>query len=133
MAIYDIRCKDVARFLATGPKTLSEIGDRLHQLYPSLDPRGSYVREVLTDWNPFLVKVDGVFKLSDLGRALISLPGREGDELTEDERAFMLGVMMLDERQRKIICELILTGRSSASDAWVINQTRRCLKDLGLL
>jgi len=69
--------------------------------------------------------------VSDLGRALISLPGREGEPPTEAERAFMLGTMMLFEPQRKIIADLIHMGKSDADD-WTVTQTKSCLQKLGI-
>ena len=133
MAIHDVRCKDVARILSTGPKTIDEIGDIIHKIYPGIDPKGKWVREVLTKWNPLVVERNGRFELSDLGRALISLPGREGEEPTLEEKIFLIGIMMMDKVQRKIIGELITTGASKHSDNWTVNRTKECLKKIGLI
>jgi len=130
--LYDVRCKDISRFVATGTRTLQEIGDYINTLYPSIDSRGGWVREPLTAWNPYIQKIDkDKYILSDLGRALISLPGREGEPPTEAERAFMLGTMMLFEPQRKIIADLIHMGKSDADD-WTVTQTKSCLQKLGI-
>jgi len=133
MDLYDVKCKDVARFLATGPKTLDDIGSRIHELYPEIDPKGKWVKEVLVEWNPLIVKKNDKFELSVLGRALISLPGREGKDPTVEETIFLIGVMMLDERQRKVVGELITTGSSKHPDNWVVNRTRACLKQMRFL
>jgi len=132
-ALYDIRCKDVARFLATGTRTRHQIGDYIHELYPTLNPRGDWVCQPLTSWNPYIQAVkDDNYKLSDLGRALISLPGRGGEPPTEAEKTFLLGTMMLFERQRKVVAELIHIGKSSDTDDWIIVQSKRCLQKLGI-
>ena len=130
--LYDIRCKDVARFLATGTRTLQQIGDYINKLYPTIDPRGSWVRQPLTSWNPYIQKINkDKYTLSDLGRVLISLPGREGEQPTEAEKAFLLGTMMLFEPQQKIISEIIHVGKSEADD-WMVVQSKRCLQKLGI-
>lgn len=131
--LYDVRCKDVARFLATGTRTLQQIGDNIHKLHPTIDPRGTWVREPLTSWNPYIQEVSkDNYELSNLGRALISLPGREGEPPTEAEKRFLVGTMMLFEPQRKIIAELIYTGKSGDTDDWIVVQSKRCLQKLGI-
>jgi len=133
MALFDIRCKDVARFISTESRTLEEIGDMIHKLYPRLDPRGSWVRDNLVVWNPFLIEKGGKYGLSELGRALISLLGREGDEPTEVERVFLLGVMMIDENQRRVINKLLLGIDMSGEDGWIVDVTRGNLQKLCFL
>lgn len=120
----------MARFLASGAKNLNEIGKRINKLYPDIEPDGNWIKEPLTKWNPFVERENDKFRLSNLGRALISLPGREGDPPTESERAFLLGVMLFDERQRRIMSELVLAGKSTDADSWVVDCTRACLKKL---
>lgn len=130
--LYDVRCKDVARFVATGTRTLKQIGDHISKLHPSIDSKGSWVREPLTSWNPYIQSIDkDKYTLSDLGRALISLPGREGEEPTEAEKAFLVGSMILFEPHRKVVAELIHVGKSNA-DEWVVTQTKSCLQKLGI-
>jgi len=133
MALFDIRCKDVARLLSTESRTLQEIGDVIHTLYPRLDPRGNWVRDNLVAWNPFLIEKKGKYGLSELGRALISLPGREGDEPTEVERVFLLGVMMIDENQRRVINKLLLGLDMRGEDRWIVDVTRGNLQKLRFL
>lgn len=133
MALYDVRCKDIARLLSVSPKTLDEIGDRVHSLHPTINPKGTWVRDILVKWNSLVVRENEKFKLSSLGRAFISLPGREGDEVTTEEKVFVLGIIMLDDKQRKVASELITTGSSSSPDDWVVLQTRQVLKELKLL
>ena len=133
MALYDIRCKDVARLVSTGSKTLDEIANKIHSLYHSLKAEGTYIRDVLIKWNPLVSDNNGKFDLSSLGRAFILLPGREGSEVTFEERVFLAGVLTLDNRQRKIMAELITTGSASDTDGWIIGQTKGVLKRLNLL
>jgi hypothetical protein len=132
MPLYDLRCKDVARIVAAGPKTINDIGRRIHELYPDIDVTGTWIQQPLTEWNPFVEREDNRYKLSELGRALISLPGREGEEPTDSEKSFLIGTMMFDEKQRRAVAELILLGRST-EDEWIVTQTRSCLKKLGFL
>lgn len=134
MPVLDIRCRDVVRILAEGPKKRREVGARLHEKYPGLRPRGSWVRDVLLRWNPLVVSVgDDTWALSDLGSALAKLPGELGSPLTTEEKAFLIGLMMLDERQRKIVSELVVLGKSTGPDKWIVVQTRRVLTHIGLL
>lgn len=132
-AIYDIRCKDVARFLSTGPKTLDEIGNFLLKLYPKskLDPKGTWIRDVLVEWNPLVVKTEnGKYMLSDLGRAFISLPGREGADPTPEEKAFILGLMVQDKEQGKVVSAIILgldPKNYIEKNGWTIQQTETVL------
>lgn len=131
--LLDVRCRDVARILAEGPKTRKEIGIKLREKHPKLKARGAWVRDVLLAWNPLVVRVnDDLWGLSDLGRALVKLPGEPGAPLTTEEKAFMLGLMMLDEAQRRIISEFILTGKSTHSSKWLANLTRRVLTSMNL-
>lgn len=89
---------------------------------------------MLLAWNPLVVRVgNDTWDLSDLGKALVKLPGELGTPLTIEEKTFLLGLMMLEEAQRKIISELILTGKSTHSNRWLVNQTRRILISVGLL
>lgn len=89
---------------------------------------------MLLAWNPLVVRVgDDLWDLSDLGRALVKLPGELGAPLTTEEKAFMLGLMMLDEAQRKITSEFILTGKSTHSSKWLVSLTRRVLTSMNLL
>lgn len=130
--LYDIRCKDIARFLATGTRTLQQIGDYINKLYSTIDPRGTWVREPLTSWNPYVKEISkDKYALSDLGRALVSLPGREREPPTEAEKSFLLGTMMLFEPQQKIVAELIHLGKSEG-DEWMVVQSKRCLQKLGI-
>ena len=133
MALYDVRCKDVARILSTNVKTMDEIGDAIHSLHPSIDPRGTWVRDILIMWNSLVTRGNVGFKLSNLGRAIISLPGSEGNEVTPEEKVFLLGVMMLDNQQRRIASELMTIGNSSDRDEFVVNQTSKVLKQLSFL
>ena len=132
MPLYDIRCKDVARIVAARPKTMIEIGKQIHQLYPDVDAAGTWVRDPLTLWNPYIKPIDDRYKLSELGRAFVSLPGREGEDPTELETVFLLGTLLLDERQRRIVSELIALKKSTDKDTWIVNQTQRVLKSLGV-
>lgn len=132
MVLYDVRCRDVARILAGGPKTRKEIGAELTRIYPTLRARGSWVREVLLELNPLVTKVgDDTWDLSDLGRALVKLPGELGKPLTSEETAFLMGLLLLDPKQRKVVAELLATG-SSTGDKWVVIQTSRVLEKLGV-
>ncbi|MEM2007254.1 MAG: hypothetical protein QW154_06425 [Sulfolobales archaeon] len=133
MVLYDVRCRDVARILASGSRTRKEIGTELRKIYPTLRARGAWVREVLLEWNPLVTKVgDDTWDLSDLGKALVKLPGELGKPLTTEETVFLLGLLLLDPRQRRVTAELLATGRSSAADKWVIIQTTRVLEKLGI-
>ncbi len=76
---------------------------------------------------------DDVWDLSDLGKALVKLPGELGAPLTIEEKTFMLGLMMLDETQRRIVSELILTGKSTHSNRWLVSLTRRTLIGMNIL
>jgi len=127
MALYDVRCKDVARYLSTGAKALAEIRERINQLYPGLRAEGTWILDILCKWNSLVTEENGTFKLSELGRAFISLPGREGEEITTEEKVFLVGVMMLDEDQRQVILGHPIT------DNFVDGQTRRCLEKMGFL
>jgi hypothetical protein len=71
--------------------------------------------------------------LSPLGQALVKLSGELGKPLTEEERVFLAGLLLLDERQRRVVAELVLTGRSTERDTWVVRQTARVLTRLNLL
>ena len=71
--------------------------------------------------------------MSPLGQALVKLPGELGKPLTEEERVFLAGLLLLDERQRRVVAELVLTGRSTERDTWVVRQTARVLTRLNLL
>ncbi|MEM1931113.1 MAG: hypothetical protein QW780_03700 [Sulfolobales archaeon] len=117
MVLYDVRCRDVARILASGPRTRREIGAELRKIYPTLRARGAWVREVLLEWNPLVIRVGkDTWDLSDLGKALVKLPGEFGKPLTAEEKAFLLGLLLLDPRQRKIAAELLALGKSSVTD-----------------
>lgn len=132
--LLDVRCRDIARILAEGPRTRKEIGIKLREKYPRLRARGAWVRYVLLTWNPLVVKVgDDVWGLSDLGKALTKLPGELGAPLTTEEKVFMLGLMMLDEEQRRIVSELVMTGKSTHESKWLVNLTKRVLINMGLL
>jgi hypothetical protein len=132
--LYDVRCRDVARVLASGPRSRGDIGVELNKLYPGLRPRGSWVRHVLLRWNPLVVNLGGDnWGLSPLGQALVKLSGELGKPLTEEERVFLAGLLLLDERQRRVVAELVLTGRSTERDTWVVRQTARVLTRLNLL
>lgn len=132
--VLDIRCRDVVRILAEGSKTRKEVGAKLREKHPRLRPRGSWVRDVLLRLNPLVVNVgDDVWGLSDLGNALAKLPGEFGKPLTTEEKAFLLGLMLLDEKQGRVVSELLLWGRSSNPDKWLVTQTRRALASIGLL
>ncbi|MEM2005839.1 MAG: hypothetical protein QW705_04930 [Zestosphaera sp.] len=134
MPVLDVRCRDVARILAEGPKTRKEVGVKLRKEYPSLRPRGSWVRDVLLRWNPLAANVgDDVWGLSDLGNTFTKLPGELGKPLTTEEKAFLLGLMLLDEKQGRVVSELLTLGRSSNPDRWLVTQTRRVLISVGLL
>lgn len=132
--LLDIRCRDVARILVGGPKTRREIGIKLREKYPKLRARGAWVRDVLLAWNPLVVRVsDDVWDLSDLGKALVKLPGELGTPLTTEEKAFMLGLIMLDEAQRKVASELILTGKPTHGDKWLTGLTKRVLTSMNII
>jgi hypothetical protein len=132
--LYDVRCRDVARVLASGPRSRRDIGVELSKLYPGLRPRGSWVRSVLLRSNPLVVHLgEDNWGLSPLGQALVKLPGELGKPLTEEERVFLAGLLLLDERQRRVVAELLLTGRSTERDTWVVRQTARVLTELNLL
>lgn len=134
MALYDVRCRDVARILASGPRSRRDVGTELNKLYPNLRPRGSWVRHVLLRENPLVVDLGGDnWGLSPLGQALVKLPGELGKPLTEEEKAFLAGLLLLDERQRKVVAELIATGKSTEKDTWIVRQTARVLAQLNLL
>jgi len=133
MALYDVRCRDVVRILASGPMGRREIGEKLREVYPTLSPRGRWVKTVLLEWNPYVVREDNSYRLSDLGQALSAIPGEVGGELSDAEKVFILGTMMLDEAQRKIVAELIATGKSTSKDTWKVTQTERVLKKLGII
>ncbi|OYT51146.1 MAG: hypothetical protein B6U73_02560 [Desulfurococcales archaeon ex4484_204] len=133
MALYDVRCRDVVRILASGPMGRREIGEKLREVYPTLSPRGRWVKTVLLEWNPYVIREDNNYKLSDLGQALSAIPGEVGGELSDAEKVFILGTMMLDEAQRKIVAELIATGKSTSKDTWKVTQTERVLKKLGII
>ncbi|RLG88738.1 MAG: hypothetical protein DRO15_02195 [Thermoprotei archaeon] len=133
MPIYDVRCRDVARLVASGLVDAWKIREKIHNLYPGLRTGGSWTRNVLLKWNPFVDIEAGKVKLTSLGKALVSLPGSVGNPLTEEEKAFMLGVMMLDPRQRLVISELIATGSSKERNKWFVARTKACLKALGTL
>lgn len=131
--MYDIRCRDVARILAGGPRTRREIGEELSKIYPTLRARGKWVRNVLLEWNPLVTRVDrDTWSLSDLGKALVRLPGELGKPLTTEEVVFLSGLLLADPRQRTVVAELLTTGKSSAAGRWVVAQTRRVLEKLGL-
>lgn len=131
--LYDIRCRDVARILAGGPRTRREIGEELSKIYPTLRARGRWVRNVLLESNPLVTRVDrDTWGLSDLGKALVRLPGELGRPLTTEEAVFLSGLLLADSRQRMVVAELLTTGRSSAADKWMVAQTRRVLEKLGL-
>lgn len=124
----------MARILVEGPKTRREIGVKLREKYPRLRARGAWVRDVLLTWNPLVVRVsDDMWDLSDLGKALVKLPGELGAPLTTEEKAFMLGLIMLDETQRKVASELILTGKSTQSGKWLIGLTKRVLTNMNII
>lgn len=132
--VLDIRCRDVARILAEGPKKREEIEARLHEKYPKLKPGGSWVRNILLKGNPLVGKThDNVWTLSDLGKAFIKLPGELGSSLTTEEKIFLIGLVMLDEKQRKVVSEIIALGKSTYSNKFIVDRTRRVLTDLGLL
>lgn len=132
--VLDVRCRDVARILAEGSKTRKEVGVKLREKYPGLRSRGSWVRDVLLRWNPLVVNVGGdVWGLSELGSALVRLPGEFGKPLTTEEKAFLLGLMLLDGRQGRVVSELLLSGESSSPNKWLVTQTRRVLASIGLL
>ena len=132
--MYDVRCRDVARILASGPRSRRDVGTELNKLYPSLRPRGSWVRHVLLRENPLVVDLGGDnWGLSPLGQALVKLPGELGKPLTEEERAFLAGLLLLDEEQRRVAAELIALGRSTHRDTWFVRQTARVLARLNLL
>ncbi|MEM0347606.1 MAG: hypothetical protein QXL83_03835 [Zestosphaera sp.] len=106
----------------------------MREKYPKLRVRGAWIKIVLLTWNPLVVRVgNDTWDLSDLGKALVKLPGELGAPLTTEEKIFMLGMIMLDEKQRKIVSELILTGKSTHSDKWLVSQTRRVLIRMNLL
>ena len=85
-------------------------------------------------WNPLVTRIeDDVWDLSNLGKALIKLPGELGAPLTTEEKAFMLGLMMLDEEQRKIVSELMITGKSTHESKWLVGLTKRVLINMGLI
>ncbi len=142
--IYDIRCKDTARILATGPKKLNEIGEEIHKLYPGINPKGTWLRQVLVEWNPLVKKVGDKYELSDLGKVFISLPGRIGEKPTGEEKAFLTWIIMLSPKQRQVICKLLLMKDSrdqqlirrikeslERDNRFVVQRTGRCLKELG--
>lgn len=134
MALYDIRCRDVARILVLGPRSRRDVGTELSKLYPNLRPRGSWVRHVLLRENPLVVNLgDDNWGLSPLGQALVKLPGELGKPLTEEEKVFLAGLLLLDRRQRRVVAELIATGRSAERDTWLVRQTSRVLAQLNLL
>jgi hypothetical protein len=132
--MYDIRCKDVARILAEGPKAYKEIATELHTIYSRLDPQGSWIKTVLLKWNPLVVNIGkNMWDLSDLGKAFVKLPGNFGGPLTDAEKYFITGLLMSDKEQREIASELILHGKSSYKNRWVVNATRVMLKRLGII
>lgn len=132
--LFDIRCRDVARFVASGPKTVREIGEKIHELYPEINSKGRWVKDILIGRNPFIKMVDeGKYGLSDLGMELVKLPGKEGEKLTNMEKVFLLEVLMLDDVQRRIACELIVLRRSRYGSKWAVNLTKRILKELNIL
>ncbi len=134
MVLLDVRCRDVARILTAGPRSRREIGTELSKLYPSLRPRGSWVRDVLLRWNPLVVNVgDDNWGLSTLGQALIKLPGELGKPLTEEEKIFLAGLVFLDDTQRKVAAELITTGSSTYRNTWLVRHTSKVLAQLNLL
>ena len=74
------------------------------------------------------------YRLSELGRAMVRLArGRPRGELSDAERAFLLGVLMLDGRLRRIAAELIATGESSDPDEFMVGRVRLTLQQLGFL
>lgn len=132
MALLDVRCRDVARILVEGPKTRKEIGSKLHEIYPTLRARGAWVREVLLEKNPLVTSAtDDAWELSDLGKALVRLPGELGKPLTSEETAFLLGLLLLDPSQRKVVAELLSTGKSQ-ENKWLVIQTARVLEKMGI-
>ncbi len=133
MALLDIRCRDVARILVGGPRTRREVGEKLREIYPRLRARGSWVRQVLLEWNPLVTRTgDDVWDLSDLGRALARLPGELGKPPTREEAAFLLGLLLLDPVQRRVTAELLVTGRSPGN-RWLVACTTTVLRKLGVL
>lgn len=89
---------------------------------------------MLLAWNPLVVRVsDDMWDLSDLGKALVKLPGELGASLTTEEKAFMLGLIMLDETQRKVASELILTGKSTQGGKWLTVLTKRVLASMNII
>jgi len=134
MALYDIRCRDVARILVAGPRSRRDIGTELSKLYPTLRPRGSWVRDVLLRENPLVVNLgNDNWGLSPLGQALVKLPGELGKPLTEEERVFLAGLVLLDKEQRKVAAELLATGSSTERNVWLVRHTARVLAQLNLL
>jgi len=131
--MYDIRCKDVARILAEGSKAYKEIATELHTMYSGLDPQGSWIKTVLLKWNPLVVKDGDMWNLSDLGKAFVKLPGNFGGPPTDAEKYFITGLLMSDKEQREIASELILHGKSSYKNKWVVNVTRVMLECLGII
>ena len=128
-------CATLSLFITPQGKPLSrrEIGEKLREVYPTLSPRGRWVKTVLLEWNPYVIREDNNYRLSDLGQALSAIPGEVGGELSDAEKVFILGTMMLDEAQRKIVAELIATGKSTSKDTWKVTQTERVLKKLGII
>lgn len=131
--LYDQRCRDAARIVAGSPKTKREVGAAIRRYYTRMNPSGTWIRDVLLDWNPMMSKMGSRYTLTSLGRALVGLPGREGEPLTNEEKAFILGVMMLDTRQRRIICELLAKGATRDRDKWIVDQTKKVLAAVGVL
>ncbi len=133
MALLDVRCRDVARILAEGPRTRREIGAKLHEIFPRIRPRGSWVRQVLLEWNPLVFRVgNDTWDLSDLGKALVKLPGELGKPLSREETAFLLGLLLLDPVQRRVTAELLATGKS-LGNRWMVACTKSVLRRLGAL
>jgi hypothetical protein len=134
MVLLDVRCRDVDRILAAGPRSRREVGTELNKLYPALRPRGSWVRSVLLRQNPLVVNVgDDNWGLSALGQSFVRLPGELGKPLTEEERVFLTGLVFLDEEQRRVAAELVAVGRSTHRDTWLVRRTARVLAQLNLL
>ena len=93
-------------------------------MYPDVHPKEKWVKEVLVAWNPLAIRKNGKFGLSDLGRDLVALPGKEGAKPTPSERGFLLSVMMLDPYQGNYVHKLLCrSSRNVKDNKWTFNQT----------
>lgn len=135
MVLYDLRCRDVAKLISkeTQVITVKQLKREIHELYPTLGTGRAWIRNVLIKWNPFITVEGNIVKLTPLGKAIASLPGEAGSPLTNAEKIFLLGVIMSDPQQKIIASELLVKGKTSKGNKWVVTRTKRCLKALGFI